>query len=68
MDGNNKALFRADAVNIALENLAIDKERFAIEWVSSAEAPRFAELVIKFTDQIRALGANPLRELRAKSA
>jgi len=28
--------------------------------VSSAEAPRFAEVVTRFTETIRALGPNPL--------
>ena len=31
-----------------LEVQGIDPERFAIEWVSSAEAPRFADLVNQF--------------------
>jgi len=48
-------------VRIALENVGIDPERFAIEWVSSAEAPRFAQLVTRFTEKIRALGPNPLK-------
>ena len=48
--------------------MGIDPERFAIEWVSSAEAPRFAELVTKFTEKIRALGPNPAREAKAKAA
>ncbi len=32
-----------------------------IEWCSSAEAPRFAELVTSFTEKIRKLGPNPLK-------
>jgi F420-non-reducing hydrogenase iron-sulfur subunit len=53
---------------LVLEDLGIDPERFAIEWVSSAEAPRFAELVTKFTEKIRELGPNPVRESRAMAA
>ena len=45
---------------MVLEDSGIDPERFALEWVSSAEAPRFAELVAQFTDKIRTLGPNPL--------
>ena len=48
--------------------MGIDPERFAIEWVSSAEAPRFAELVNKFTEKIRELGPNPVRESKAMAA
>ena len=51
-----------------LELQGIDPERFAIEWASSAEAPRFAELVKQFIDQIRALGPNPLRPAKAQAA
>jgi len=39
-----------------MQDSAIDPERFAIEWVSSAEAPRFAEVVTQFTKKISALG------------
>ena len=53
---------------MVLEDLGIAPERYAIEWVSSAEAPRFAELVTKFTEKIRELGPNPARESKAKAA
>ena len=39
-----------------MQDSAIDPERFAIEWVSSAEAPRFAAVVTQFTQKIKALG------------
>ncbi len=39
-----------------------------IEWCSSAEAPRFAELVTEFTDRIRKLGPNPLKAKQAVTA
>lgn len=56
------------AGKIVLENLDIDPERFRIEWVSSAEAPRFAEVVTRFTEKIRELGPNPLRVKKAVNA
>jgi F420-non-reducing hydrogenase iron-sulfur subunit len=43
-------------MKIVLEESGIDPQRFTIEWVSSAEAPRFAEIVTRFTEQIKALG------------
>jgi len=51
-----------------LEDMGIDPERYAIEWVSSAEAPRFAQLVTKFTEKIKELGPNPVRAPRAMAA
>jgi len=58
-------LARAQAIKIVLDNLGIDPERFLIEWVSSAEAPRFAEVVTAFTEKIRGLGPNPLQRQKA---
>jgi F420-non-reducing hydrogenase iron-sulfur subunit len=36
--------------------------------VSSAEAPRFAELVTRFIGKIKELGPNPLRSAKAQAA
>ncbi len=44
-----------------LEDAGIDPDRVAIEWVSGAEGPRFAEKVTEFTDRIRSIGPNMLR-------
>ena len=65
LDGNYKANARQHAIKIVLENSGIDPERYRIEWVSSAEAPRFAEVVKRFIQDIKALGPNPLRRDRA---
>jgi len=54
-------LARAQGAKLVLGDLGIDPERFAIEWVSSAEAPRFAEVVTKFTEKVKAIGPNPLK-------
>jgi len=51
-------LSRAAAIKIVLQDMGVDPRRFAIEWVSSAEAPRFAEVVTRFTEDIRRLGPN----------
>jgi len=48
-----------------LEDAGVDPERFTIEWVSSAEAPRFAEVVTRFTEKIRALGPNPEKQIES---
>jgi F420-non-reducing hydrogenase iron-sulfur subunit len=51
-----------------LEVQGINPARFALEWVSSAEAPRFAELVTRFIGKIKDLGPNPLRPAKAQAA
>ena len=43
-----------------LDLMGIDNERLALEWVSSAEGGRFAEVVTSFTEKIKNLGKNPL--------
>ena len=37
--------------------------RLRLEWISSAEATKFVKVVTEFTDQIQALGPNPLAAL-----
>jgi F420-non-reducing hydrogenase iron-sulfur subunit len=58
-------LDRSEATRMVLEVQGIDPERYAIEWVSSAEAPRFAEVVTKFTEKIRGIGPNPIPRRKA---
>lgn len=36
------------------------KGRVHLEWISSAEAQKFTQVVTDFTEKIRALGPNPL--------
>lgn len=40
--------------------LGIDNERLALEWVSSAEGARFAQIVTSFTNKIKQLGKSSL--------
>jgi hypothetical protein len=47
---------------MVLEELGIDRGRVALEWVSAAEAPVFAEKITGFTERIRALGPLGSRE------
>jgi F420-non-reducing hydrogenase iron-sulfur subunit len=51
-----------------LEGLGIDPERYKVEWVSSAEAPRFADIVTQFVTRIKELGPNPCRPVQANAA
>ncbi len=42
--------------------LGIDAERLRLEWISSAEGTRFAEVAREFTEQVRALGPSALKK------
>ncbi len=43
-----------------LEFSGIEPERLELKWVSSAEGPRFAQVVTNFVEKIRGLGPSPL--------
>jgi F420-non-reducing hydrogenase iron-sulfur subunit len=51
-----------DMTRELLDLMGIDNERLALEWVSSAEAARFVEIVTSFTQKIKDMGKNPLGE------
>jgi coenzyme F420-reducing hydrogenase delta subunit len=44
-----------------VKRLGIDPERLSLQWVSSAEGLRFAEVVKDFTEKIRSLGPSNLK-------
>jgi F420-non-reducing hydrogenase iron-sulfur subunit len=45
-----------------LKLLGIDKERLRLEWISSAEGTRFAEVAREFTEKVKALGPSSLKQ------
>jgi F420-non-reducing hydrogenase iron-sulfur subunit len=42
--------------------LGIDTERLRLEWISSAEGTRFAEVAREFTEKVRTLGPSSLKQ------
>ncbi len=56
------------ATGLVLDGLGINPERYQVAWVSSAEAPQFAEIVRNFIGKIRELGPNPCRPVKASAA
>ncbi len=42
--------------------LGIDLERLRLEWISSAEGTRFAEVAKEFTEKIQSLGPSKLKQ------
>ena len=42
--------------------LGIDPARLRLEWISSAEGTRFAEITTAFTEQIKSLGPSTLKQ------
>ncbi len=56
-----KAEKRAEAIKLMLDDFGIETERFRLEWISSAEGPKFAQIVREFTEQIKQLGPSPYK-------
>jgi F420-non-reducing hydrogenase iron-sulfur subunit len=42
--------------------LGIDPARLRLEWISSAEGVRFAEIAMEFTEKIKSLGPSGLKQ------
>jgi len=62
LEGNLKAEKRAEALDLLLEDLGLEPERYRLEWVSASEGKRFAEIVTDMTDKLRSLGPSPYRQ------
>jgi F420-non-reducing hydrogenase iron-sulfur subunit len=60
-EGNYKTDRRMRLLSKLLEDMGIEPKRFRWDWISGAEGRRFAEVMEEFTEQLKALGPNPLR-------
>jgi F420-non-reducing hydrogenase iron-sulfur subunit len=54
--GNYYARNRAQVLSQLFASVGLDAGRFMLDWVSAGEGERFATLVSRFTEQVRALG------------
>ena len=61
LQGNLKAEQRREAIELLLDDLGIEQERFRLEWISASEGPRFAQVVKEMTEQVRELGPSPYK-------
>jgi F420-non-reducing hydrogenase iron-sulfur subunit len=61
LDGNIKAERMFNMSQELLRILGIDPARIRLEWISSAEGGKFAEVAVQFTEEIRSLGPSALR-------
>ena len=55
-EGNHRTAKRIPMLRNLLGYAGIEPERLRLEWVSSAEAKRFTEVVDDFTERVRDLG------------
>jgi len=59
--GNNYTRERIHQLKEMLSAYGIDPRRLRLEWISASEGNRFAELVTEFTEEVKNLGPNHLR-------
>ena len=62
LDGNVKAEKMFKMTQELINVLGIDPKRLRLEWISSAEGTRFAEVATEFTEQIKSLGPSTLKQ------
>ncbi len=62
LDGNVKAEKMFEMTQELVRILGIESGRLRLEWISSAEGTRFAEVAREFTKQIKSLGPSILKQ------
>ena len=62
LDGNVKAEKMLTMTQELVKMLGIESARLRLEWISSAEGVRFAEVAREFTEQIKSLGPSTLKQ------
>ncbi len=62
LDGNVKAEKMFKMTQELVKILGIELARLRLEWISSAEGVRFAEVAREFTEQIKSLGPSTLKQ------
>jgi Fe-S oxidoreductase/coenzyme F420-reducing hydrogenase delta subunit len=59
MFGNYRAEEQYKKLQEIVGLLGLEPKRIALEWISAAEGPRFAEVINNFVEQIRKIGPSP---------
>jgi F420-non-reducing hydrogenase iron-sulfur subunit len=65
LEGNLRARRRVERARQLLTEIGLEPERLEMFNLSSAEGPRWAEIVTTMTERVRGLGPSPLRHDRS---
>ena len=60
--GNYRARRRIALLRLLLEEYGFDPDRLRLEWISASEGERFQNTITDFTETIKNLGPNPMKE------
>jgi F420-non-reducing hydrogenase iron-sulfur subunit len=63
--GNYKANRRMKLLKQLLEDMGIDPGRLRFEYISASEGAKFASVATEFVDELKNMGPNPLKEVKA---
>ena len=63
--GNYKANRRMKLLKKLLEDMGIDPGRLRFEYISASEGAKFASVATEFVDELKNMGPNPLKEVKA---
>ena len=63
--GNYKANRRMKLLKRLLDDMAIDPKRLRFEYISASEGAKFAQVATEFADELKKMGPNPLKEVKA---
>ncbi len=66
--GNYRTRRRIALLKMLLEQYGLDPDRLHLEWVSASEGLKFQSTIKDFTEKIREMGPNPLKEAEEESA
>ncbi len=66
ISGNARMKVRMDALAGMLQKLGLSPERLRVDYVSSAEGQKFADIVTEMTAQMKALGKEKILSENAK--
>lgn len=56
IEGNFKTMRRVEILKLLLQDFGINPNRLRLEWISAAEAEKFARVSFEFTNEIKKLG------------
>ena len=63
--GNYKANRRMKLLKKLMEDMAIEPGRLRFEYISASEGAKFASVVTEFVNELKKMGPNPLKEVKA---
>ncbi|RLF29747.1 MAG: methyl-viologen-reducing hydrogenase subunit delta [Thermoplasmata archaeon] len=62
--GNYKTNRRIKLLKKLLMEMGIEPNRVRFEYISASEGKKFAQVVTEFVEEIRRMGANPLKQMK----